>query len=137
MTARPKYELPGDWAIEAACGSVESDLFFPAAADYAPALAVCEACPVRSECLDHALAHGETEGVWGGKTPQERKRLRRKVQRDARQSRLRQPNSSLAPRWAKPTGKHGTKGAYVNGCRCEDCTEAARLYERGRRRTKV
>ena len=32
----------------------------------APAKAVCNApCPVKDECLDYAVANGET-GVWGG-----------------------------------------------------------------------
>jgi hypothetical protein len=29
--------------------------------------------------------------------------------------------------------KHGTRRRYVEGCRCEDCTEANRLYFRQRR----
>jgi WhiB family redox-sensing transcriptional regulator len=130
-------ELVGDWAIEGACANSDSTLFFPEDGDYGPALEVCKACDVRSECLAHALTQNEAEGVWGGTTPSQRKTLRRRLQKDRRAARLRQPNSSLSPRWAKSTGTHGTRGAYVNGCRCEDCTEAARLYERGRRREKV
>jgi hypothetical protein len=34
--------------------------------DVAAAIAMCTACPVRQECLDHALANHEQEGVWGG-----------------------------------------------------------------------
>lgn len=137
MTARPKMELPGDWVAEAACQNADSSVFFPDTAFYEPALFICGGCPVRKDCLAHALAQNESEGVWGGTTPAERKRLRRQIQKDARKSRLRQPNSSLAPRWAKSSGIHGTRGAYVNGCRCDDCTEAARLYERNRRRTNA
>lgn len=29
---------------------------------------------------------------------------------------------------------HGTRGRYVNGCRCEDCTAADRAYHRNRGR---
>jgi WhiB family transcriptional regulator, redox-sensing transcriptional regulator len=36
------------------------------------AKAVCEDCPVRAECLDHALGAGERYGVWGGLTSDER-----------------------------------------------------------------
>lgn len=39
------------------------------------AVAVCQACPVRVECLEHALAVPEKEGIWGGLLPYERKRL--------------------------------------------------------------
>jgi hypothetical protein len=36
------------------------------------ARALCMTCPVRDECLDYALDTGETEGIWGGLTPEER-----------------------------------------------------------------
>jgi WhiB family redox-sensing transcriptional regulator len=40
------------------------------------ALEICSRCPVRAECLDFALwAHTEY-GVFGGMTPDERKRQR-------------------------------------------------------------
>jgi WhiB family redox-sensing transcriptional regulator len=41
------------------------------------ARAVCEACPVRRECLAYALASAELVGVWGGTDAVERCRLRR------------------------------------------------------------
>ena len=36
------------------------------------AKAVCESCPVRAECLEHAVVTGERHGVWGGLTSDER-----------------------------------------------------------------
>jgi len=33
---------------------------------------LCAVCPVREACRDHAIATGETDGVWGGLTPDER-----------------------------------------------------------------
>ena len=64
---------PGEWALDAACaGSPHADLFFldgPAALDV---LALCARCPVRVECLAFALGAGESYGVWGGLTPEER-----------------------------------------------------------------
>jgi hypothetical protein len=33
--------------------------------------------------------------------------------------------------------KHGTRRRYVEGCRCEDCTQANRVYFRRRRAAKV
>ena len=33
---------------------------------------VCTACPVKTECLEHALAVPEYYGVWGGLTEHER-----------------------------------------------------------------
>jgi len=36
---------------------------------------VCTGCPVRAQCLEHALAHDERYGVWGGTSERERRRL--------------------------------------------------------------
>ena len=41
------------------------------------AKAVCESCPARAECLDHAVSSGERHGVWGGLTSDERLTWRR------------------------------------------------------------
>ena len=41
----------------------------------AAAKAVCAGCPVRRECLDHALTSGEPYGVWGGLSEGERETL--------------------------------------------------------------
>ena len=43
----------------------------------AAAKAVCAACPVQSECLEDALAHPDTAGVWGGTTATERRKMPR------------------------------------------------------------
>lgn len=45
------------------------------------AKAVCALCPVKGECLDHALANGGSEGrygVWGGMTETERRKEARR-----------------------------------------------------------
>lgn len=39
------------------------------------AKSICETCPVKTECLEFALANNEQDGVWGGLTPKERKSL--------------------------------------------------------------
>jgi WhiB family redox-sensing transcriptional regulator len=33
---------------------------------------ICTACPVKTQCLEHALAVPEYYGVWGGLTQEER-----------------------------------------------------------------
>lgn len=38
------------------------------------AKALCQPCPVRRNCLDHALTVGEPYGVWGGLDASERRR---------------------------------------------------------------
>lgn len=37
----------------------------------------CDPCPVRLQCLGYALKHAEY-GVWGGLTPTERNRIRKR-----------------------------------------------------------
>lgn len=38
---------------------------------------VCQHCPVRLNCLTHALNFPETQGVWGGLSAEERSRYRK------------------------------------------------------------
>ena len=48
-----------------------------------PAKEICALCPVRTSCLEHALAVRERDGVWGGATERERRRLIRQRRRTA------------------------------------------------------
>lgn len=73
-----------DWKADAACRDLDLDLFFPdSESDSGPALAVCAECPVREACLDFALRTRQNDGVWGGHTETERRRLRRRLGRTA------------------------------------------------------
>ncbi len=65
------------WTRQALCaGHPDRGAWFPEDGESpARAKAVCRACPVRSECLAFALKTGQREGVWGGTTPYERRRL--------------------------------------------------------------
>ncbi len=77
-----------DWFDDAACRDVDTDVFFPTSDAHAEeAKAICAACPVREECLEHALATRPAEGVWGGLTPIERHRMIRRRQKAARKQR--------------------------------------------------
>jgi len=68
----------GAWTQSAACRGVETDIFYPAtAAEEAEALSICAMCPVRVQCLDYAIRNRETYGIWGGATPDQRRRIRR------------------------------------------------------------
>lgn len=59
-----------DWFEDAACQDAPTDVFFPASESHSDvAKAVCAVCPVREECLEHALAIRPSDGVWGGLTP--------------------------------------------------------------------
>ncbi|HEV7887100.1 MAG TPA: WhiB family transcriptional regulator [Acidimicrobiales bacterium] len=68
-----------DWKQKAACRDLDTSLFFPDSESDAPeALEVCAICPVRDECLEFALSTRQHDGVWGGTTESERKRIRRR-----------------------------------------------------------
>lgn len=72
-----------EWVERAICSQTEPDAFFPErGASPRDAKAVCRECPVRAECLDYALAHGERFGVWGGLTPYDRAALTRLPKRN-------------------------------------------------------
>ncbi len=67
------------WRRQAACRDTDTDVFFPLTDEEAgPAKAVCATCPVAAECLEFALASRQHDGVWGGLTETERRRLRRR-----------------------------------------------------------
>jgi WhiB family redox-sensing transcriptional regulator len=44
---------------------------------------VCASCDVRVACLEHALSIREKQGVWGGATERERRRIIRQRRRTA------------------------------------------------------
>ncbi len=68
----------GDWTAQAACRGTDTEIFYPANADEeAEALSICATCPVRAQCLDYAIRNRETYGIWGGATPEQRRRMRR------------------------------------------------------------
>jgi WhiB family transcriptional regulator, redox-sensing transcriptional regulator len=78
-----------NWRSAAACRSVDPDLFFPisgtgpAVRQIARAKTICAGCGVRRECLEFALAHGQSYGIWGGTTAEDRQRTRRRRRRAA------------------------------------------------------
>lgn len=72
------------WHKRAACRGVDPDIFFPETEEEAwYAKAICGSCAVRQPCLEHALARRERDGVWGGATEAERRRIIRQRRRSA------------------------------------------------------
>jgi WhiB family transcriptional regulator, redox-sensing transcriptional regulator len=75
------------WWSRAACASADPDLFFPishsgpAVRQVMRAKAICARCDIQRECLLYALDAGSIQGVWGGMTEEERKRLLRRQRR--------------------------------------------------------
>jgi hypothetical protein len=85
------------WQLTAAClgmfDDTGEDLFFPPDNPGGPkagkgiagerervekARAICSTCPVKKECLNYAIEH-ECQGIWGGTTDSERKKIRREM----------------------------------------------------------
>jgi WhiB family redox-sensing transcriptional regulator len=78
--------MSATWRKRAACKGVDVEVFYPFTdddAEAAEAKAICAECPVRQACLEHALAHREREGVWGGTTERERRRIVRQRRKSA------------------------------------------------------
>jgi WhiB family redox-sensing transcriptional regulator len=72
------------WRQRAACKGVDPDIFYPASDEEAEeAKAICATCPVREACLEYALANRERDGVWGGATERERRRMIRQRRKTA------------------------------------------------------
>lgn len=67
------------WFDDAACRGTDPALFHPMRGDHAVerhARMICASCPVRHECLDHALTYGEIHGIWGGTSARQRRTMR-------------------------------------------------------------
>jgi len=77
-------ERATQWRAAGACLSADPELFFPIATGHSMtretrmALRICAVCTVRQECLDFAMRSPEMHGIWGGTTPEDRLRTRRR-----------------------------------------------------------
>lgn len=139
------YITHQEWAEKAACIGIPTDMFFleleegatdEEKADYRDTVKsvkkICAGCPVKAECLDAALENDERAGIWGGKTPQQRIRMRRIANRAA----------SIAE-VSSQIDMHGTERSYQAHLRlgsrpCPECRRAhARHIADVRARKKV
>jgi WhiB family redox-sensing transcriptional regulator len=72
------------WRQRGACRGLDPDIFYPISDDDAgDAKAVCGGCSVRDQCLEWALDNREADGIWGGATERERRRLLRQRRKTA------------------------------------------------------
>jgi WhiB family redox-sensing transcriptional regulator len=86
---RYRTELPvvpatvdtANWADYALCKETDPDAFSDLVDQRRVAMAkkVCSECISRLFCLDYAVVNGEPDGIWGGLTPSERKKLKRET----------------------------------------------------------
>jgi WhiB family transcriptional regulator, redox-sensing transcriptional regulator len=124
---------PQPWMQQAACTGKTADLFYPErhdAVEVKYAVAICQACPVREQCLAHAIATGEDHGVWGGLTPGQR----------WDHAHGQAPRRKGRPPTMKPI-VHGTAAGfhrhYAYGEKaCQPCLDAHAEYKRPRRAGK-
>jgi WhiB family transcriptional regulator, redox-sensing transcriptional regulator len=72
------------WREQGQCKGVDPEIFYPISDDDADeAKAICAECPVRLQCLEYALIARERDGIWGGCTERERRRIIRQRRRAA------------------------------------------------------
>ena len=81
----PTLTTPDTWRTHARCRGVDPVIFHPLSDEDAAedAKAICELCPVREACLEYAISAREKDGVWGGLTARERRRVIRQRRRSA------------------------------------------------------
>ena len=79
------------WKSRAACRGLSSEVFYPADDDaVATAKSICASCRVAPDCLEHAIAVREKDGIWGGATERERRSIVRRRRRAAAKERARE-----------------------------------------------
>jgi WhiB family transcriptional regulator, redox-sensing transcriptional regulator len=72
------------WRELGACKGLDPSIFYPDDDTEANvAKTVCAGCGVRVACLEYALQSREKQGVWGGATERERRRMVRQRRRSA------------------------------------------------------
>jgi WhiB family transcriptional regulator, redox-sensing transcriptional regulator len=67
-----------NWRSAARCRTADAEGLFVSGARQREARSFCRTCPVRTECLAHALDQRIEFGVWGGATERERRALLRR-----------------------------------------------------------
>lgn len=75
-----------DWQHDGACVGKDTEEFFLEYNERGSAkrkkelqaIAICNTCPVKKQCLEHALNTPEIYGVWGGMTEEQRSVLLKK-----------------------------------------------------------
>lgn len=96
-TPAPKRATKAEtaWMADGLCRDLPPALFFIEGTSTtwrdeqrSDAVAVCDACPVEHQCLEHAVAFHERWGVWGGvdMEPKDAMRVARAVIAERRQA---------------------------------------------------
>ncbi len=65
--------------LDGSCRGADTRAFFPSnGLGVEAAQQTCRACPVREACLEYALQNHIEQGVWGGASERERRRILRR-----------------------------------------------------------
>lgn len=73
------------WMDQARCAQIGGDKWFPEwGGNERDPKAVCESCDVRQQCLDYAIKHRINDGIWGGVSERQRRRIITKRNMEAR-----------------------------------------------------
>jgi WhiB family redox-sensing transcriptional regulator len=75
---RPRHnsQWNNTWMALGKCRDMDPALFFPCdGPSLRAAQRICAVCPMKVPCLEYALANRMDEGVWGGTSEQERRRV--------------------------------------------------------------
>jgi WhiB family redox-sensing transcriptional regulator len=123
------------WAEHAACRGIHHVMFGVRAetrrggTNWSQARALCDSCPVVTECLEHARANDEWDGMWGGLTPAERASTycRRPGCRNGAAEGpagycSRNCQQYIARVEREKNGPHGKVDRARGGCRCDECS---------------
>jgi WhiB family transcriptional regulator, redox-sensing transcriptional regulator len=72
--------VPQEWRKDAACRYFPVDIFFGSVgADVSRAKKICSMCPVQQECLEWACDAQINHGIFGGRSPRERRNFRKGI----------------------------------------------------------
>ena len=72
------------WMANGNCAHEPPSTFFPSDGNgVVAARAICEECPVKAACLEHALVNRIEHGVWGGCSERERRRILKRRRQEA------------------------------------------------------
>ena len=64
------------WMSHGNCAHRDPSMFFPSdGVGVEIARKACEGCPVKTQCLEYAIAERIDHGVWGGTSERERRRI--------------------------------------------------------------
>lgn len=83
MRTEVEEEVQYDWLNDAACKGMDPQMFYIDTRrsmnqpETRYAISVCKACPVVKRCLEENIH--EQYGIWGGKTAEERQKMRARM----------------------------------------------------------